>query len=140
MIPVGLFYTEYDPTDFLSLIAAFVSYFPILAPTGFVFYSFTHLEYGNLKKFIRCIYWGIGIIVNEIINDVAKRLLNHERPNEQVRSHSSGMPSNHAQTTAFLMFMFLNLYVYHWDGQELTSDITHLDKCLLGQFLGLYLP
>ncbi|KAK6344216.1 hypothetical protein TWF696_007858 [Orbilia brochopaga] len=98
---LSITHVSYDPTDPLSLVAAYLS----LVPQGLmVVYAVLIFSHRELEIVLAC----VGQLGNEAVNYVLKRLIKEARPTN-LKGKGYGMPSSHTQ----FMFFFAT-YISLW--------------------------
>ncbi|KAF3922638.1 Dolichyldiphosphatase [Orbilia brochopaga] len=98
---LSITHVSYDPTDPLSLLAAYLS----LVPQGLmVVYAVLIFSHRELEIVLAC----AGQLGNEAVNYVLKRLIKEARPTD-LKGKGYGMPSSHTQ----FMFFFAT-YISLW--------------------------
>jgi len=101
--------TFYIRGDGLSFVFALLSLFPQLASIFMVCASIAGIYYE------RVIYFGTGILLNEILNGIIKKVVRAARPSHpcpMARFKDFGMPSSHGQFSAYALTIYL---CSHWE-------------------------
>ncbi|EWC44569.1 hypothetical protein DRE_06650 [Drechslerella stenobrocha 248] len=102
---LSITHVSYDPTDRLSLVAAYLSLIPQGLMVVYAVLIFSHRE---LEVILAC----AGQLGCEAVNYVLKRLIKEARPSN-LQGNGYGMPSSHTQ----FMFFFAT-YISLWIAQR----------------------
>ncbi|XP_067940138.1 dolichyldiphosphatase 1-like [Watersipora subatra] len=116
---VSLTHIQYPTGDVIGYVLAWASLLPI-----FIFVSISTLIL--FRRDLHTICMGIGVLLNEALNKILKRLIADERPLVPGRHnhHGYGMPSDHSQYMAFFSLYCL-LFLYFR---------THRTDTIIGKF------
>ena len=96
---VELTHAEYESGDHVGHMLCYFTLLP-------VFLAVSQVTIFLVTQEVRSLLFGIGMVLNELLNMALKQAINEARP-ETASKSGSGNPSNHAQFMAFYATMFV---------------------------------
>ncbi|CAG8433160.1 9561_t:CDS:2 [Diversispora eburnea] len=118
-VPFSLTFVEYNPSDPISFIFAFITLSPLALIVSYVSIILARREIATINMFI-------GQVTCEIVSFGLKRWIKEKRPNDKI---GYGMPSSHAQFVSYfsifaILYLFTRIYLnYHTSKQIIVGNI-----------------
>ncbi|RHZ72437.1 hypothetical protein Glove_242g141 [Diversispora epigaea] len=101
LVPFSLTFVEYNPSDPISFMFAFITLSPLALIVSYVSIIFARREIATINMFI-------GQVICEVVSFGLKRWIKEKRPNDKI---GYGMPSSHAQFVSYFS-IFAILYLF----------------------------